>query len=721
MQTTNGTSGGDTLGVVQGGLSLVSTTSAGALLPGGSSLVSISLDGTKVFFLSSAKLSPLDGDTTNDLYMKNLVTGETTLITTTSEVFAGYLAGDNRHLVFSSSSAALDIGGADGHTDTFMLDLQTGVFTQLSLGVGGVDANNNINFPGAFDPSGGRVLLTVDANNLGVATPGGQSNVYLKDLTTGAWTLLTTTSSGGFTNGHSSLGTLSADGNLLAFMSAASNLVAGDTNGARDFFVKNLTTGAVTRVSTDSAGVQGNGSPLGAPSAPQFSPDGRYVLFETTASNLVAGDTNGKEDIFIKDLVTGQTILVSSSGAGLVGDGDSTNAVFSPDGTKVLFNSSATNLVAGDTNGALDAFVKDLKTGAITRISVTDQGLQSAGGLGSASLFAPDGSIFFSHSGALVGSDNNASRDVYRLAAASGDPNQTYTIHGLGGNDTIGGGNGVDKLYGDDGDDRVSGGGGGDQLFGGAGLDRLDGGDGADRLDGGADNDVLIGGAGNDYMDGGTGADIMSGGDDNDVYIVDNTGDQTIETATGGFDVVRASVDWTLAANTESLEQQGSGDINGTGNALANNITGTSGNNTLDGGDGGDTLDGGAGNDRLIGGKGNDVMSGGSGADIFVVTHASIGATMLGGSLETDTVKDLSKAQGDKLDLSAIDADITTTGEQAFHLVGAFSRHPAELVLTYTVSTNITLLKLDVDGDGKADYQMKITGDVHLDSGGWIL
>ena len=92
-----------------------------------------------------------------------------------------------------------------------------------------------------------------------------------------------------------------------------------------------------------------------------------------------------------------------------------------------------------------------------------------------------------------------------------------------------------------------------------------------------------------------------------------------------------------------------------------------------------------------------------------------------GRTLETDVVYDLIKADGDYLDLSDIDANIATVGDDAFHLVSSFSKHPTEMTLAYSASTNITLLSLDVDGDGRSDYQMKITGDVHLDSGGWTL
>ena len=137
----------------------------------------------------------------------------------------------------------------------------------------------------------------------------------------------------------------------------------------------------------------------------------------------------------------------------------------------------------------------------------------------------------------------------------------------------------------------------------------------------------------------------------------------------------------------------------------------------------GDTIDGGAGNDTITGGTGNDLLTGGSGADTFVVLAESVYSSKApaGRVLEIDFVFDLIKAQGDKIDLSGVDADIATAGDQAFHLVTAFDKHAGQMTLVYSATANQTVLSLDVDGDGRADYFMKITGDVHLDSGGWVL
>jgi Ca2+-binding RTX toxin-like protein len=306
-------------------------------------------------------------------------------------------------------------------------------------------------------------------------------------------------------------------------------------------------------------------------------------------------------------------------------------------------------------------------------------------------------------------------------------------MSGGDGVDTIDGGDGNDQLFGDndgdiltgglgndildggDGNDSLDGGVGNDKLYGGNGNDTMTGGLGADSLFGGSGNDQMSGGDGNDTLDGGTGADTMIGGLGNDVYYVDNVFDVTTEAVGEGYDIVRASVSWTLGDNLEGLELQGSGNINGTGNSLSNIITGNSGNNTLSGGAGVDTIDGGAGADTIIGGTGNDILRGGLGADTFAVLQESVGQA----TIEVDQIFDFSTAEGDRLDLSAIDADASLAGDQAFSLVSAFSHVAGQMTLSF--SGGITTLKLDVNGDGIADYQMKINGDVTGDSGGWLL
>jgi Ca2+-binding RTX toxin-like protein len=199
----------------------------------------------------------------------------------------------------------------------------------------------------------------------------------------------------------------------------------------------------------------------------------------------------------------------------------------------------------------------------------------------------------------------------------------------------------------------------------------------------------------------------MSGGANNDIYIVDDAGDQTIELAAEGYDIVRTALDgWVLGDNLEALQLQGSADIDGAGNAGANNLQGNAGANSLDGAAGSDTINGNDGDDTVIGGLGNDLLRGGTGADSFVVAHA------FGPVLETDQIYDFSTAEGDIIDLSGAYAG-------TLELAAGFSKTAGEMTLTF--AGGITTLRLDVNGDGKVDYQMKINGDVTGDSGGWIL
>lgn len=150
-------------------------------------------------------------------------------------------------------------------------------------------------------------------------------------------------------------------------------------------------------------------------------------------------------------------------------------------------------------------------------------------------------------------------------------------------------------------------------------VNTIIGNSGNNTLSGGGQDDVLVGGAGNDILDGGTGNDNMTGGVGDDLYFVDAVGDVVIEAANEGIDTVNASIGFLLAENFENLTLTGNGNINGTGNDVANTITGNSGSNTLIGGGGNDTLFGGGGNDILDGGVGNDLMSGGAGDDIYIV------------------------------------------------------------------------------------------------------
>src|SRR5882672_1032522 len=175
-------------------------------------------------------------------------------------------------------------------------------------------------------------------------------------------------------NAHSSGSSVSADGQFVAFSSDASNLVAGDTNGVADVFVRDMQTGVTTRVSVSVAGAQSNGYSA----SPSISADGRFVAFTSDGSNLVAGDINGHVDVFVRDRQAGTTEQVSVSTGGTQGGSISQYPAISTDGRFVSFQSYSNNLVLGDTNGTPDVFVRDRQLGTTERVSVTTGGAQGS-------------------------------------------------------------------------------------------------------------------------------------------------------------------------------------------------------------------------------------------------------------------------------------------------------------------------------------------------------
>src|SRR6266508_1421320 len=207
---------------------------------------------------------------------------------------------------------------------------------------------------------------------------------------------------------------ISADGRYAAFASSASTLVAGDTNGVRDVFVRDAVSGSTSRVSLGGSGAQGNKASGSGGEAPSLSEDGRYVAFSSSASNLVVGDTNRALDVFVRDRQAGTTARVSVATGGGEGSGTSSSPSISADGRYVAFFSYASNLVSGDTNNTTDVFVHDRQTGTTTRVSVATGGGEGNGASSSSSASADGRYVAFgSHASNLVDGDTNNNGDVF--------------------------------------------------------------------------------------------------------------------------------------------------------------------------------------------------------------------------------------------------------------------------------------------------------------------
>jgi flagellin-like hook-associated protein FlgL len=343
----------------------------------------------------------------------------------------GYVMGtspDGRWVAFSSSATNLVSGDTNALYDIFLKDLETGAISRLSTDSSGNQASGGHSYRVTFSPDGQSVLFESHATNLVAGDTNGQEDIFLRNLQTGSVTRVSTDSTGAQATGGQSYGAIfSPDGQSMAFRSGATNLVAGDTNGTDDVFIKNLVTGVVTRVSTDATGTQAVG---GASYFPSFSPDGRYLAFSSVATNLVSGDTNGVDDAFIKDLETGAITRIStdSSGAQAVG-GNTYNVRFSSDGQFVVFESGATNLVAGDTNNQTDIFVKNLATGAVTRVSTNASGGQVMIGNSNSPRLSPDDRFvaFYSTASTLVAGDTNTRADIFVKDLKTGEVTRLST------------------------------------------------------------------------------------------------------------------------------------------------------------------------------------------------------------------------------------------------------------------------------------------------------
>src|SRR6476469_4969392 len=425
------------------------------------------------------------------------------------------ISANGRFVAFQSQASNLVPGDTNNKNDIFVRDLSTNTTTRVSVDSAGIPGNND-----SFNPSisaDGRFVAFASFSNLVPEDTNNQSDIFVRDLLTNTTTRVSVDSAGNPGNSPSNYSAISADGRFVAFQSYASNLVPGDTNNKNDIFVRDLSTNTTTRASVDSAGFPGNSDSFSS----AISADGRFVAFQSQASNLVPGDTNNffnQAKIFVRDLSTNTTTRVSVNSAGIQGDENSFNPSISADGRFVAFTSAASNLVPGDTNNKQDIFVRDLSTNTITRVSV-----DSAGDRGQYddALFGPlisaDGRFVAFSSGAsnLVPGDTNNATDVFVSDIGStpgGGNNPPNVINGTNGNDNLTGTPGNDTINGLAGDDVLSGLRANDIINGGDGSDNLSGGKGFDTLNGGLGNDILVGGAGNDVfvLGAGLGVDTIS-------------------------------------------------------------------------------------------------------------------------------------------------------------------------------------------------------------------
>jgi hypothetical protein len=251
-------------------------------------------------------------------------------------------------------------------------DRLLGTTERVSVSASGGQANLEC-FASAISDDG-RYVAFVTRSSFAPGDTNGFWDVYVRDRVLGTTELVSVSTTGA--NGNEDSGpygaAMSADGRFVAFESIATNFAGGDSNANFDVFVRDRSLGTTTLVSVNNAGLQGNSGSY----APTISADGRFVAFSSAAFNLVSGDTNGTEDLFVRDRLLLRTERVNVSSSGVQADQQSISALISSDGRFVAFYSYATNLVAGDTNGFWDTFVHDRSSGATERVSVSTIGAQ---------------------------------------------------------------------------------------------------------------------------------------------------------------------------------------------------------------------------------------------------------------------------------------------------------------------------------------------------------
>lgn len=381
---------------------------------------SISADGRFVAFWSDASnLVANDTNSRSDVFVHDTQNRTTRRVSVASDGTQGggvsthaVISANGRYVAFLSTSNNLVANDTNGQSDIFVHDLQTSTTSRVSLASDGSQANNASDGEITLSADGRYIAFSSEASNLVAGDSNAAGDVFVRDTLNGTTSRVSVASGGTQSDGSSVRPQISSDGRYIAFESIATNLVPGDSNGASDIFVHDTQSGITSQISVASDATPGNLSST----LPSMSANGRYVIFKSQANNLVAGDSNGRDDIFIRDTQAGTTGRVSVAPDGSQLALESNFGVISPDGRYGAFYSFATNLVPNDTNGKADLFVRDLQSGATARINIATDGTSSEDGFALPYMsFSGDGRYvgFASPSTNLVLNDTNGVNDAF--------------------------------------------------------------------------------------------------------------------------------------------------------------------------------------------------------------------------------------------------------------------------------------------------------------------
>jgi Tol biopolymer transport system component len=325
------------------------------------------------------------------------------------------ISADGRFVAYVSDATNLVPGDLNLRRDAFVKDRVTGQTQRVSVTVTGAEADGSTARV-SISADGRYVAFSSDATNLVPGDRNGVRDVFVRDRVNGTTVRASTNNRGIEGDAASDNPAISANGVYVAFASAATNLVPADLNARRDVFVKAVAGAAIEPVSITSAGLVGNGES----SMPTISGNGKYVAFVSVANDLVVNDLNGVGDVFVRDRSARTTERVSLSSAGVEANGLSVTPVISADGKYVGFASRANNLVGGDTNGLQDIFVRDRASGVTTRASVNDNGVQGNATSSEPALAASGRSIAFTSPATNLATPASSRAQIYVRHLAAG-------------------------------------------------------------------------------------------------------------------------------------------------------------------------------------------------------------------------------------------------------------------------------------------------------------
>lgn len=400
---------------------LISTPSGGGLSAGPTQPelrgVALSEDGRYVAFVSrAADLVPGDGNGLEDVFLRDTAAGTTVRVSVATGGAEGNgfcrgcdVSDDGRFVVFVSAASNLAPGDTNGNRDVFLRDLALGTTALVSRALGG-GTGNGISREPSISGDGSVVVFQSIASDLVPGDTNAVDDVFAYDTATGALTPLSRGPGGALGSGESSRPHVSRDGAWAAFESAATNLGPADSSVRTDIYVAEISTGLVLRV-------EGPSGELTSRSAkPRISADGRFVAFESQATNLLPGGNPNGLHIARWDRLTGTIDVVSRDVLGAVAGGTSGDACVSSSGALVAFRSFESDLVPGDTNGAEDIFVRHVLEGWTERVSLSRAGDEIAAGPARTPALSGNGrfTAFTTGSGDVIPGDNNGTVDVFR-------------------------------------------------------------------------------------------------------------------------------------------------------------------------------------------------------------------------------------------------------------------------------------------------------------------